>query len=135
MAERNSSLYLSRYASITLSESTLWYRFSNTPSERVLDVMQADLGPVGEDTDHIEPQGTEGWISGVDVVFGYGAEGVLLAVGDGFQWVSVAGTAPQLDLHEDERLGSNIQTLKTPQLMFRVLLTNDGAQPLELART
>jgi hypothetical protein len=102
MAERNSSLYLSRYASITLSESTLWYRFSNTPSERVLDVMQADLGPVGEDTDHIEPQGTEGWISGVDVVFGYGAEGVLLAVGDGFQWVSVAGTAPQLDLHEDE---------------------------------
>jgi hypothetical protein len=33
---------------------------------------------------------------------GYGAEGVLLAVGDGFQWVSVAGTAPQLDFHEDE---------------------------------
>jgi hypothetical protein len=35
-------------------------------------------------------------------VFGYGAEGVLLAVGDGFQWVSEAGRAPQLDFHEDE---------------------------------
>jgi hypothetical protein len=35
-------------------------------------------------------------------VFGYGAESVLLAVGDGFQWVSVSGPAPQLDFHEDE---------------------------------
>ncbi len=64
--------------------------------------MYADLGPVGEDSDHVEPQGVELWFSGVEVVFGYGAEGVLLAVGDGFQWVSVAGPAPQLDLHEDE---------------------------------
>ena len=32
MVERNSSLYRSRYASITLSESTLWRRFSDTPS-------------------------------------------------------------------------------------------------------
>jgi hypothetical protein len=68
-------------------------------------------------------------------VFGYGAEGVLFAVGDGFQWVSEAGPAPQLDFHEDERLGSIIQTLTTPKLMFRALLTKDGAQRLELART
>jgi hypothetical protein len=33
------------------------------------------------------------------------------------------------------RLGSNIQTLKTPELMFRALLTKDGAQRLELARS
>jgi hypothetical protein len=35
---------------------------------------------------------------------------------------------------EDERLGSNIQTLTTPELMFRALLTKDGAQLIELAR-
>ena len=35
-------------------------------------------------------------------MFSYGAEGVLFAVGDGFQWVSEAGPAPQLDFHEDE---------------------------------
>jgi hypothetical protein len=46
------------------------------------------------------------WSSEVEVVFGYGAEGVLLVVGDGIQWVSEAGPAPQLYLDEDERLGS-----------------------------
>jgi hypothetical protein len=65
-------------------------------------VVYADLGPVGEDADHVEAQGVEGWFSGVEVVFGYGAEGVLFAVGDSFQWVSEAGTTPQLDFHEDE---------------------------------
>jgi hypothetical protein len=68
-------------------------------------------------------------------VFGYGADGALLLVGDGFQGVSVAGLAPQLYLDEDECLGSNIQTLTTPQLMFRALLTKDGIQRLVLART
>jgi hypothetical protein len=56
-------------------------------------------------------------------------------VGDGFQWVSEPGPAPQLDLYEDERLGSNIQTLTTPELLFRAVLTKDGAQRLEVART
>jgi hypothetical protein len=64
--------------------------------------MQADLGPVGEDSDHVEAQGFEVWLSGVEVVFGYGAQGMLLAVGNGFQWVSEAGPAPQFDFHEDE---------------------------------
>ena len=59
----------------------------------------------------------------------------MFAVGDGFQWVSEAGPAPQLDFHEDERLGSDIQTLKTTELMFRVMLTQDGDQRLELVRT
>ena len=58
----------------------------------------------------------------------------MLAVGYGFKWISVAGTAPQLDFHEDERLGSDIQTLMTPELMFRALLTKDRAQLIELAR-
>jgi hypothetical protein len=73
--------------------------------------------------------------SGVEVVFGHGAQGVLFAGGYSLQWTSEAGTAPQLDLHEDERLGSNMQTLTTPELMFRALLTEDGALRLELART
>jgi hypothetical protein len=59
----------------------------------------------------------------------------LFVGGDGFQWISVAAPAPQLDFNEHERLGSNIQTLSTPELMFRALLTKDGAQRLELART
>ena len=98
-------------------------------------MIYADLRPLGEDTDHVEAHGLEVWLCGVEVVFGYGAQGILLAGGDGFQWVSEAGPAPQLDFHEDERLGSNIQTLTTPKLMFRALLTKDGAQRLELART
>jgi hypothetical protein len=64
--------------------------------------MEADLGLVGEDSDHVEPQGFEVWLSGVEEVLGYVAEGVLLTVGDGFQWVSEPGSAPQLDFHEDE---------------------------------
>src|SRR5215204_4087212 len=32
---------------------------------------------------------------------------------------------------DNECLGSNIQILTTPELMFRVLLTKDGAQRLE----
>jgi hypothetical protein len=71
-------------------------------SESILDVMYADLGPVGEDPDHVEAQGFELWSSGVEVVFGYGADGALLVVGDGFQGISVAGPAPQLYLDEDE---------------------------------
>ena len=62
----------------------------------------ADLGPVGQDADHVEAQGVEGWFSGVEVVFGYGADGALLVVGDGFQGISVAGRAPQLYLDENE---------------------------------
>jgi len=41
------------------------------------------------------------WPSGVEVVFGYGAQGILLAGGDGLEWVSEAGPAPQLDFDED----------------------------------
>jgi hypothetical protein len=104
-------------------------------SECVLDMMYADLGPVGEDADHVEAQGVEVWFSDVEKVFGYGAQGVLFAEGDGFQWVSEAGSAPKLDFHEDECLGSNVQTLTTPELMFRALLTKDGAQRLVLTRT
>src|SRR5215207_1858972 len=65
-------------------------------------MMWADLGPVGQDSDHVEAQGVELWFSGVEVVFSHGAQGVLFAVGDGFEWVSEAGAAPQLDFHEDE---------------------------------
>jgi hypothetical protein len=36
---------------------------------------------------------------------------------------------------DNERLGSDLQTLTTPKLMFRALLMKDGTQRLELART
>jgi hypothetical protein len=65
-------------------------------------MIDADLGALGEDTDHVEAQGLEVWLCGVEVVFGYGAQGILLAGGDGFQWISEAGSAPQLDFHEDK---------------------------------
>ena len=73
-------------------------------SERVLDVMYTDLGTVGEDPDHVEPQGVEAWFSGVEVVLGDGAQGVLLAGGDCLERVSEARRAPQLDFDEDERV-------------------------------
>jgi hypothetical protein len=78
-------------------------------------VVHADLGgPVSQDADHVEAQGVEGRFSGIEVVFGYGADGALLLVGDGFQWISEAGLAPQLYLNEDERLGSKLQSAITP---------------------
>jgi hypothetical protein len=64
--------------------------------------VHADLGPVSQDADHVEAQGVEGRFSGIEVVFGYGADGALLLVGDGFQWISEAGLAPQLYLNEYE---------------------------------
>ena len=71
-------------------------------SESILDMMYADLGAVGQDADHVEAQGVEVWFSGVQVVFGYGAQGLLFARSDGLQRVSEAGTAPQFHFHEDE---------------------------------
>ena len=82
-------------------------------SESILDVVHADFGPVGEDTDHVEAQGVELWFSGAEVVFGYGADGVLLAVGDGFQWIAVAGPSPEFDFDKDELLGSLVQNTMT----------------------
>jgi hypothetical protein len=97
--------------------------------------MYTDLGPVDEDTDHIEPQGVELWFSRVEVVFGYGADGVLLAGGDGFEWVTEGGLAPQLDFHEDdERLGSFVQNTMTSKVRFRAELSEYGVERLEMAR-
>jgi hypothetical protein len=53
--------------------------FCQALSEGVLDVIKADLGALGEDADHVEAQGLEVWLCGVEVVFGYGAQGILLA--------------------------------------------------------
>jgi hypothetical protein len=94
--------------------------------------MQADLGPVGEDSDHVEAQGFEVWLSGVEVVFGYGAQGMLLAVGNGFQWVSEAGPAPQFDFHEDERLGSLVQNTMISEIRFHALLAEGRTETLRL---
>ena len=86
--------------------------------------MHADLGPVSQDADHVEAQDVEGRFSGIEVVFGYGADGALLLVGDGFQWISEAGLAPQLYLNEYERLGSLVQSTITPEFRFRAHLAD-----------
>jgi hypothetical protein len=74
------------------------------------------------------------WYRGSVVVFCYGAEGVLLAVGYGFKWISVAGTAPQLDFHEDERLGSLVQNTITSEVRFHAKLAEYDVERLEVAR-
>ena len=68
------------------------------------------------------------------VLFCEGANGGLLAGGDGFEWVSEAGPPAQLDFCENECIGSNVQTRTAPELVFRALLSQDGAQLLELAK-
>jgi hypothetical protein len=59
---------------------------------------------------------------------------VLFAGGYSLQWISEAGTAPQLDLHEDERLGSLVQNTITSEVRFRAELSEHGVERLELTR-
>jgi len=66
--------------------------------------MHADTGSIGEDSDHVESQGVEPRFSGVEVVLGDRAQGLLLAGSDSFEWVSEAGPAPQLHFDEDESI-------------------------------
>jgi hypothetical protein len=49
---------------------------------------------------------------------------------------SLYAASPYLlfSLNRRQRLGSNVQTLTTPELMFRALLTEDGTELIELAR-
>jgi hypothetical protein len=59
---------------------------------------------------------------------------VLFAGGYGLQWISEAGSAPQLDLHEDERLGPHLQNTMTSEVRFRAELSEYGVERLELTR-
>ena len=60
------------------------------------------IGSIGEDADHVEAQRVEARFPGVEVVLGDGAQGILLAGGDGLQRVPESGPAPQLHFDEDE---------------------------------
>ena len=97
-------------------------------------MLYTGFGSVGEDTDHVEAQGVVVCSSGVEVVFGYRAQGVLFAEGNGLEWVSEAGTAPQLDLHEDERLSFLVQNTMTSEIRFYALLVVGRTGSLQLAR-
>lgn len=55
-----------------------------------------------EDTDDVEAHGVEGWLLLGQVLFGQGADSALLARGDGLERVSVARSAAQFDLDEDQ---------------------------------
>ena len=90
------------------------------------------LADTNEYPDHIEAQRVEEARSPLEEVLpSQGADGGLFAGGDGFERMSESGSSAQLDFDEDERLGLDVETLK---LRFRALLTEGGAEPLELAR-
>jgi hypothetical protein len=98
-------------------------------------VEEAGCALAEEYANDVKAHGIEVRLGLGQVLFCEGANGGLLAGGDGFEWVSEAGPPAQLDFCENERLGSKVQTLSASELVFRALLTQDGAKRLELART
>ena len=54
--------------------------------------------------------------------------------GDSLEWVSETGPAPQLDLGDDERIGSLVQNTMTSEVQFRAELSGYGIERLELVR-
>ena len=95
--------------------------------------MSGNLGLHGEDTDHVEPQGVEGWFwcrGSVRLQSGW----CFACGGDSFQSVSEADPTPQLYLDENERLGSLVQKTVTSEVRFRAELSTNGVERLELAR-
>ena len=81
-------------------------------------MIYADLGPLGEDTDHVEAHGLEVWLCGVEAGVRLRSAGYFACGGDGFQWVSEAGPAPQLDFHKDERLVQIYKHWRHPSWCF-----------------
>jgi hypothetical protein len=76
-----------------------------------------------EYSDHVEAERIEMWLSVGEVVLGQGADGGLLAGGDGFEWMAEADSPAQLHFDKDECLGSNVQNHIIPELRFRALLS------------
>jgi hypothetical protein len=97
-------------------------------------VEEAGCALAEEYANDVKAHGIEVRLALGQVLFCEGANGGLLAGGDGFEWVSEAGPPAQLDFCENEGVGSNVQTLRVPELMFRASLRQDGALPLELAK-
>ncbi len=87
-----------------------------------MDVGDARGLTLEEDTDDVEAYGFDVGIFRGQVSFGKGADGPLLAWGDRVERVPVSRSAAQLHFDEDERLGSNVETL---ELRFSTLL-GDG---------
>jgi hypothetical protein len=84
-----------------------------------------------EYADDVEAEGIEIWLSPGEVLLGQGADGGLLAGGDGLEWMPETDAPAQLHFDEDERLGLDVQTL---ELRFRALLTEGGTERLDLSR-
>ena len=100
--------------------------------ESVLDVNDLGFAATNEYPHHVEAQRVEEAGSSIEeVLVSQGADGGLFAGGDGFERMSESGPSTQLDFDEDERLRTDVETLK---LRFRALLTEGGAERLELAR-
>jgi len=97
-------------------------------------VDEAGCALAREYADDVEAHGIEVRLLLGQVLLCEGANGGLLAGGDRVERATEAGPPAQLHLCENEGVGSNVQTLSAPDLVFRALLLHDGAQHLELAR-
>jgi hypothetical protein len=84
-----------------------------------------------EYADHVEAERIEIRLSPGEVLLCEGADGGLLAGGDGLEWMAEADTPAQLHFDEDEGIGSDVQTL---ELRFRALLTEGSTTRIELTR-
>jgi hypothetical protein len=91
-------------------------------------VDEAGYPPAHEYADRVKAHGIEVRLLLGEVLYCEGANGGLLAGGDGFEWVSEAGPPAQLDFCENERVGIEVQ------IGFRALLTEGGAERLKLGR-
>jgi hypothetical protein len=67
-----------------------------------------------EDTDDVEAQRVEAWSPIEEVPLGQGADGGLLAGGDGFEWMPEAGSPTQFHFDEDECVPSAEDQVQLP---------------------
>ena len=86
----------------------------------------------GQDTHNVEPHGVKSRVSFGEVMFRQGSNGGLLAGSHCLERATEASVVAQLDLDEDEGVGSRVQI---PELCFRALLSESCVERLELART
>ena len=90
--------------------------------------------PIEQDAHRVKAEVVGFEVAFCEVLFCDGADRRSLAGGDRLERIAVSGAGSELDLHENERIGSFVQTFATPVLMFRALIRQDGTRKLTLAR-
>ncbi len=102
--------------------------------ERVFHVANAQALPSGENADNVEAEGVEVGVALGEVLYGERAKGGLLARCHGFQRISEAGPAPQLDLDEDEGVFRADYQVDLPAARPVVALDQPVAAPGQVAQ-